>query len=813
MGKPIGQTFYVNEPPPPLGAAGVFLTKVDIFFKEVSDTYGIELQIRKTENGLPTASRLPFATKVLPAANCVASNTAALATTFEFDTPVFLPSNDLYALVLMPVGGNPDYLAWTGTISETDISTNTPIFVNNSTGDLFISSNDLSWQPVYNEDLKFNLYIANFTSTTGKAYFRSPNEEWFVYRNLVGNFIPRETIYFGNTPATAVVFNISSLSGTFTAGDTAYQGNSSYIVKGIVTSANSTVIKLKNTTGAFSNTTLFNANAAANCVANVVLQYNSTTATSNVISVPDSSLFAAGNSYIYVQTNNRSNTYILKVTSIVNSTAIQVNSAVAFTDSAATVGRLIANGYMYGKFSGGSLINGNYYTILDASSANSTVNLANASFSNCQVIGSASGASAWLKTVFNAPYDSLTPHFLTAIYANTSIDWYLKGTRNDGSYTRDANTSISINNEAINEFTDYKRIAMSKSNELTTVLGSNGSLVIETTMQTQNTKISPVIDTIRSSATITSNILSPEADHTGYKLTYILTGANTIADGATITSTSWGNTATGTVLFSNSTVMTVSGVNGKFTNTTFTATGGVAGYITNAVEYAESKPINYYFTSRYISKNVILAADQDSEDMITYLTAYRPAGTNFMVFAKILNTADNDLFRNKAWSRMYEASSPQLFSATGSIDDQLEIQYTFPTSQRIYISNTVCNTTSANVTVNSTQYLSKGSCIYFGEANGFNVRKVVYVTNTTSVVVDRAPSFVSGNANMGIIPGLEDSTAAFLYDQGNNVVRYVTSSDAIYDRYIQFAIKIVPIGNNSLIVPRCADVRTLALQV
>ena len=94
----------------------------------------------------------------------------------------------------------------------------------------------------------------------------------------------------------------------------------------------------------------------------------------------------------------------------------------------------------------------------------------------------------------------------------------------------------------------------------------------------------------------------------------------------------------------------------------------------------------------------------------------------------------------------------------------------------------------------------------------FNVRQVVHVLNATAFTVDKTPSFVSSNATLGGIPGIEHSQSAFLYDQNNNIVRYVTSSDQVFDSYSQFAIKIVPVSDTSVIVPRASDLRVLALQ-
>ena len=137
--KPIAQTFIVNEPE--TGVEAVFLTKIDLYFQSKSSTYGVEVQIRETSNGFPTRKSLPYATKTLLSSQVNVSSDASLATSFTFETPVLLRSNEQFAIVVIPVGGNPDYNVWIGELGGTDISTNTPIFTNNQLGSLFISSN------------------------------------------------------------------------------------------------------------------------------------------------------------------------------------------------------------------------------------------------------------------------------------------------------------------------------------------------------------------------------------------------------------------------------------------------------------------------------------------------------------------------------------------------------------------------------------------------------------------------------------------------------------------------------------------------
>ena len=168
--KPIAQTFLANEPS--TGVEAVYLTGVDLFFQSASSTYGVELQVRETVNGVPTQNILPFASKIIPFSSVSTSPDASVATNFTFDTPVILTTNTQFALVIVPVGGNPDYTVWTAALGDNDVTTNSPIYTNNQLGSLFISSNDLNFTAVQNESMKYNLYTATFTGTSeiGRAH-------------------------------------------------------------------------------------------------------------------------------------------------------------------------------------------------------------------------------------------------------------------------------------------------------------------------------------------------------------------------------------------------------------------------------------------------------------------------------------------------------------------------------------------------------------------------------------------------------------------------------------------------------------------
>jgi hypothetical protein len=128
------------------------------------------------------------------------------------------------------------------------------------------------------------------------------------------------------------------------------------------------------------------------------------------------------------------------------------------------------------------------------------------------------------------------------------------------------------------------------------------------------------------------------------------------------------------------------------------------------------------------------------------------------------------------------------------------------------------NTTSANITVSSTSAFTAGGFIYVAANTssntiGFNVRQVVAIPNSTVLTVSSNLSIVSANATVGTIPSLESQYGAFKYANNNNIIRYTTLNDGVYETFKTFATKIVLISNTTQIIPRMADMRCLALQV
>ena len=853
MTKPIAQTFYVNEPIN--GAEGVFLTAVDIYFQSVSSNYGVELQIRTTDNGNPTPYRLPGASKVLQVNDTYSSlysdqysfwptgvigrviqssKDASIPTRFIFDSPIPLQSQTSYALAIIPLSGNPDYTIWTaelaGGANKVDVLTKTPIFTNNDTGTLFLSSNDIQFTSIISEDIKFELFVANFTATSGTAVYEMDNEENIRYEDLIGSFDPNEFVFVSNGSFGLASLTVTSNTAAFTTAETLYQSNgSANVATATIYSANSSRILLTNTAGTWSTGyqvrgVSSTANAVISAVTTAVSTYSN-----NIISVPftgntSANVFYA-NQTIYVAPPNRSRMDARVVTGVINSTAISVHTNTAFTNTNCLFGRIKGDGgSLTGRYKGpqSSAIaafktnEGIINAFLWQSTANSTVNFAGSA--NSYLIGRSTGSSGRILVVRDMVYDAIVPQMASHSSQSTELNWTYSGI---DEYNVIDSSSVPVSNYAEKEFKDKTRLLKSRSREYLT---SNGAYTTKLTasLATSNNKMSPYIDKVQNYITFTKNVILDKNQTYGYKLNITgMTGKLQPGEniGDTVAQTYGGNTYTGTVLHANSSSIFVCDTTGPFTSGQVVykvANAQINATATSSIEVNEKFSTNVFSAySRYISKNVILAEQQDAEDLKCFITAYRPAKTDFLVYARFLHADDPDTVDKKIWSRMIELSSPALLSSGSNPDDFVELEYGIPASKQLLASGVICNTATANVTVSTTVGISNNDFIYIqnASANAFIVRQVSSVANNTTLVLTSTPSINATSAGIGLIPNLEHPTAGFLFANNNGIIRYVSSSDVVYDTYKTFGMKLVPIAENAAVIPRAADYRCLALQV
>ena len=112
------------------------------------------------ENGLPTRKVLPHGSKTLYPENVVTSQVGANATTFEFDSPVYVKENQEICIVLMT--DSIGYTAWISRLGDRDVNGVDEISEQPYLGVLFKSQNNSTWTAYDYEDLKFTVYRAEF---------------------------------------------------------------------------------------------------------------------------------------------------------------------------------------------------------------------------------------------------------------------------------------------------------------------------------------------------------------------------------------------------------------------------------------------------------------------------------------------------------------------------------------------------------------------------------------------------------------------------------------------------------------------------
>ena len=110
---------------------------------------------------------------------------------------------------MKPAGDNDEYAVWVGELGGTDVDTSRIINKQPSSGVLFSSANDKTWTPIQAEDLKFNLYRAEFTRSTGTIYVENEDVDFLNIDNLTGTFNAEEKV---TGESILVVANTQTLS-------------------------------------------------------------------------------------------------------------------------------------------------------------------------------------------------------------------------------------------------------------------------------------------------------------------------------------------------------------------------------------------------------------------------------------------------------------------------------------------------------------------------------------------------------------------------------------------------------------------------
>lgn len=258
---PLVQTFTVQRQQ---GSDTVQVTKLDLFFKQKDPILGVAVEIRETnDDGTPSQSILPFSKVHLQAAQVNVSDDASVPTTFVFESPVTLRVDRDYAITMIPDQNSPEYRVWTAKTGLPDVTN--PNLISNASwgqGTMFYSTSGRSFTPVQDEDVKFNLYRADYTSLSGTLAVNNGDYEFLKVTDSTGVFKGGEDIAqlsntYLNTVLTTNTSNDSitsttDLTSTLSVGDAilVIYANNALSISGNVS-----------TTG----TTLSNGSSVTNC--------------------------------------------------------------------------------------------------------------------------------------------------------------------------------------------------------------------------------------------------------------------------------------------------------------------------------------------------------------------------------------------------------------------------------------------------------------------------------------------------------------------------------------------------------------------
>ena len=148
---PLAQSFLIEE------SGGCFISKIDVYFNTKDTALPVTMQIREMVNGYPSPTIL--GTVNLDPSNVNISDDALTATTFVFETPVYLLERTEYCFALLT--SSVEYKVWLSEMGKDDLS-GERISKQPYAGVLFKSQNASTWTTAEMQDMKFKIYRAKF---------------------------------------------------------------------------------------------------------------------------------------------------------------------------------------------------------------------------------------------------------------------------------------------------------------------------------------------------------------------------------------------------------------------------------------------------------------------------------------------------------------------------------------------------------------------------------------------------------------------------------------------------------------------------
>lgn len=224
--------------------------------------------------------------------------------------------------------------------------------------------------------------------------------------------------------------------------------------------------------------------------------------------------------------------------------------------------------------------------------------------------------------------------------------------------------------------------------------------------------------------------------------------------------------------------------------------------------------------SKHISEVISFGDDRLAEDIRVFADIYRPANTDIKMYARIHNKKDPEAFVDKDWTLLEVKNNADAYSSPINKNDVIEFEYGFAYSPNTdFTSNGYVTTTanSANVvgvgTSFNTNFANGDSIIIKSSifANSSMVAVINAVSNSTYLSLTEPVTNTSLIGEGFVIERIEFPHQAYNNRVNDNIVRYHGSSMETYDGYNTFAIKMVFLSENDIIVPKVENIRVIGV--
>jgi len=227
--------------------------------------------------------------------------------------------------------------------------------------------------------------------------------------------------------------------------------------------------------------------------------------------------------------------------------------------------------------------------------------------------------------------------------------------------------------------------------------------------------------------------------------------------------------------------------------------------------------------AKYVSRTVTLADGLDAEDLKVFVNAWKPAGTDIKVYAKMLNQADGSGFSTSAWSELQATGNKNTTSSAVDRYNVVEYSFELADTPATSIKTGTISTTSGLATITGTntdfanEYVAGDliKIVNLNDTTDYIVTSITTVTNATSMVcadtipftkIDGARHYKVDTSHKNQV--FRDPKAPVAYQ-----ATYYNADGEKFVGYKQLAIKIVMLSDSTNVSPYLRDYRALAVSL